>query len=144
MDKWEYVEFGDLEAALIQMLTDAPEISGFSEGAPTVTTTLDGFNAGDLRIIISLEGGNHKKPVIQRARVDFNVFGPRRTVAHDLAQKALAVVFRESGQPFPDFNLRIISTRVETGLVRIDDKFSDSPRFLFSLRIAHVPYSYSS
>jgi hypothetical protein len=140
MEKWKYVLQGDLTAAVINQLRNAPEISGFAGGAPTVSSTLDGYVIGNRWISVSLEGGSFKWPVVANARVDFNVFAESRTVAHDMAQVALAVLFREMGQPTsPTYGVRITDVRVETGLTRADDKMSDSARFLFALRITYVP-----
>lgn len=141
MEQWPYVIAGDLEAALIQILSAAPEISTYTGGAPNVSTTLDGYEIGNRWVVISLEGGNFDWPVIAKARVDVNVFAETRTHAHDIAQICLAVLFREMGQPSPDFGLRTLEHKVETGLVRADDKLNDSPRYLFSLRTSYVPYS---
>jgi hypothetical protein len=140
VEKWPYVIQGDVEAALIEIIRTAPEISGFPGGAPNVSTTLDGFNEGMRWITVSAEGGSFKFPILIRARIDINVFAETRTIAHDIAQIAFAVLFREQGQPSPNHGLRIHRHRVETGLVRADDKINDTPRYLFSLRSHFVPY----
>lgn len=141
MDKWPTVIQGDVEAALIEIIRNATEVSGFPGGAPNVSTTLDGFDKGLRWVVVSSEGGSFKFPVIMRTRIDINVFAETRTVAHDLAQIIFAVLFREQGQPSPNHGLRIHKHRVETGLVRADDKLNDAPRYLFSLRSHFVPYS---
>lgn len=123
----------------MNILLDAAEITGFSGGAPNVSTTLDGYEINDRWINISLEGGSFQYPVIMESRVDVNVFAETRSVAHDLAQTALAVILREMGQPFPTYRVRYHNVKVETGLVRADDKLNDSPRYLFALRISHAP-----
>lgn len=141
MEKWPYVVSGDIEAACIHVLRTAPEIIGFSGGAPTVTTTLDGYPIGGRWIAVSREGGTFNWPVTTRARVDFNVFASTRTVAHDIAQVALAVLFREMGQDTtPSYGLVVTDITIETNLIRADDRLNDSPRFLFSLRITYVPH----
>jgi hypothetical protein len=140
MEKYPYVLQGDVEAAAIKFLTSAPELTSFPGGAPTVSTSLDGYQIGSRWITVGLEGGTFKWPIVMDARVDFNVFAESRTIAHDLAQITLAVMFREMGQPSsPTFGVRITSARVETGPIRADDKLSDSARYLFSLRITYVP-----
>lgn len=140
MDKYPFVLQGDLESALIQILKTAPELTGFAGGAPTISTTLDGFRIGQRWIVLSSEGGNFQWPKIQLARVDVNVFAERRKPAYALAQMALAVLFREMGQPSPAYSLRTCNIKVETGLVRADDKLNDSARYLFALRYSFVPY----
>jgi hypothetical protein len=141
MDKWEYIIQGDIEAALINILRSADEIQDFAGGEPNVSTTLDGYNIGDRWVAVSLEGGSFKWPKIVRSRVDFNVFAETRTVAHDISQTILAVLFREMGQPSPTYGLRTFRFRVETGPVRADDKLTDAPRYVFSLRAHFIPYS---
>lgn len=140
MQKWPMIEQGDLEGALIKILTDAPEISGFAGGAPNVSSTLRDYVPGDRWITISHEGGTSDWPKIANARIDVNVFANTRTDALRIAQKALGVLIRETGQPSPAHGVRTLKLAVETGLIRADDKFNDKPRYLFSLRIAYVPY----
>lgn len=137
MEKWNYVLQGDVEAAIIYILRNASEIINFSGGAPEVSSTLDGYVPGDRWITVSLEGGNLKWPRVMNARADFNVFADSRTTAHDMAQVALAVLFREMGQPTP--YVRITDLKVETGLMRADDRLNDSARYLFALRVTYVP-----
>lgn len=141
MEKWEYIVHGDLEAAMVHIIRTASEVVNFGGGAPHVSTSLRGFEVGDRRVVISLEGGSFRWPIQTRSRVDVNVFAETRTVAHDLVQIILAVLHREAGQPSPDYGLRITKHRVETGPVRADDKISDSPRYVFSLRTHHIPYT---
>lgn len=119
---------------------EAPEISDFSGGAPTVTTTLDEFVEGSRWIIVSAEGGSFQSPVIRRSRIDIQVFAETRSVAIDLIEVVLAVLFREQGQPSPNHGLRIHKHRVETGPVRADDKLNDTPRYVVSLRTHYKPY----
>lgn len=141
MEKFPYVLFGDVEAAVIEIISDAPEVSGFSGGAPTVTTTLDGFIIGSRWIIVSAEGGSFQSPVIRRSRIDIQVFAETRSVASDLCEIILAVLFREQGQPSPNHGLRIHKHRLEAGPVRADDKLNDAPRYVMSLRTHYRPYS---
>lgn len=145
MEKYNYVLFGDVEAAIAATLRTAPEISGFAGGAPTVSTSLDGRDAGQRWIVVSLEGGSFQWPKLEKARVDINVLISQseidaRTTCHDLARKALAVLFREMGQPQPTYGVRVSGIQVETGLTRADDRLNDSARYLFALRISFVPH----
>lgn len=145
MEKWPYVKQGDVEALVINTLRTATEISGFPGGAPQIKTTLDGYVIGQRWIVVSREGGNVVWPVIEKARIDINVFVAEenaRTICHSLAQTALAVLFREMGQlSSPTYGCRISDIQVETGLTRADDYLNDVVRFLFSLRITSVPHS---
>lgn len=124
----------------MQILREAPELDTYPGGAPNIDTTLEGFDAGDRWITVSLEGGSFDWPKIAQARVDVNCFAESSLVAQDLAQTALAILWREMGQPSPDFGVRTCNIKVETGMVRADDKLTDSARYLFALRISYVPY----
>lgn len=141
MDKYPLVVQGDAEGALVDILMNAPELTGFAGGAPTISTTLDEYQIGDRWITVSAEGGSGKFPKIAKPRVDFNVFAERRVPAHDMAQLALGILFREMGQPMGDFGVRMHRIVVETGLVRADDKLTDAARYVFALRIHLVPYT---
>ena len=140
MEKWPLVVQGDVEAAIIDIIRSAPEIQAFPGGAPQVRTTLDGFQAPMRWVVVSLEGGSFKWPLLVRARIDVNVFAETRTAAHDLVQLILAVLHREAGQPSAAYGVRITKHRIETGPIRADDRLNDSPRYVFSLRTQYVPY----
>lgn len=139
-DEWEYIVQGDVEAAAISILKDAPELTGFPGGAPRVSSDLQGYQKHSRWLTVSREGGILNWPKIEKPRLDFNVYAEKRSVAHDLAQVALAVMFREMGSAFPDFGLRITDVKVETGLVRVPDKETGSPRYVFALRLTCLPY----
>lgn len=138
---WEYIVQGDAEAACISILNAATEISGFAGGAPRVSSDAVGYQMKARWITVSREGGSMIWPKVDKPRVDFNVYAETRTVAHNLAQIAQAAMFRAMGQAFPDFGLCITDVKIETGIFRIPDKETGSPRYVFSLRLTCVPIS---
>lgn len=138
---WQYVLQGDVEAACINLLKDAPEITGFAGGAPRVSSDLQGFQMGARWVMVSREGGSLAWPKIDYPRLDFNIYGETRKVAHDLAQVAQAVMFRSMDSTFPQFGVRITNVKVETGILRAPDPSTGSLRYVFALRLTCVPFT---
>lgn len=135
----ELIIQGDAESAVISMLTGSSELMGFPGGSPTVSSDLQGYQAGMRWMTVQRQGGSLFWPRIDKPRIDVNVFAETRTVAHDLAQVAQAVCLREMGQPFPSANVFVSDVRIETGLIRVPDPPTGSHRYLFSLRLTCVP-----
>jgi len=128
---------GDVEAALVKLLTDSSVVQAFTP--VTVATDLIGFTAGDKWIRVVLQGGSLTYPnKVDMPRVDFNVYGPDRVVTNDLARTALAVLLKTIG-PYVAYGANLCYAKVETGLFRAPDKDSDSVRYIFSLRLFVVP-----
>lgn len=138
---WQYIPQGDVEAAIIKMLKNATEVVNFSGGAPRVSSDLQDYQARARWIMVSREGGYLVWPKIDKPRIDINVFAESRKVAHDLAQVAQAVIFRGMDATFPEFGMRITDVRMETGMFRVPDRETGSPRYVFALRLTCVPYS---
>lgn len=142
---WPYLPQGDIEAAIIYLLTNSPHITGFPGGAPLVRPDYIGYDFKDSTknrwIMVTREGGNLLWPKIDKPRVDLQVLGPTRTVAHNLAQVAQAVVLNASGQSFPSFGTKITNVQVETGVTRVPDRETGSPRYISALRLTCVPVS---
>jgi hypothetical protein len=127
---------GDIEALIIDVLANDPDIAGYS---PTVTSDMVGFQQNARWIEVIRQGGNvtTSSGVIDKPRVDINVFAESRTVAHDIAQltqRALLLARGTSG-----FGCKITDVKIETGIYRSPDKFSDTPRFILALRLTVVP-----
>lgn len=139
MSNWDFILQGDVEAAVIHELLASSHITGFSGGAPRISGDLVGYTQGLRWIKVSREGGNVGWPKVDRPRVDFNVYGPTRTVAHDMAQVAQAVMFQAAGTAYPSYGIFISDVQVETGLFRSPEKETGASRYIFSLRLACVP-----
>lgn len=137
--QWQYIKHGDIEAAMIHILSTASEIVNFSGGAPTVRADYIGYNMGDRWIQVIREGGSKTWPVIDRPRVDFQVLADRRSVALELAQVAEAVIFREMGQRFPTYGVFIADAKEETAPFRAPDKETGSYRYIFAIRFTCTP-----
>lgn len=134
-----YVLHGDIEAALVAELLDAPEIDDFPGGAPRVSTDMRGYTMGDRWIMVSLEGGTRRWPIISRPRVDVHVLAKTRTVAQNLAQVAEAVLFAAQANHYPTYGLVLTDVKEETGMFRAPDNLTGSERYIFSLRLTMVP-----
>lgn len=139
-----YIQQGDVEAAIISVLRAAPEITGFSGGAPTVSsdyTGYDHFTPSKQRwVMVTREGGNIKWPAIDKPRIDIQVLAETRSVALRLAQVVQSVIFfRAMGQAFPTYGTTISDVKVETGITRVPDRETGSPRYILALRLTCVP-----
>lgn len=134
----QYIPFGDAEAAVVDiLLNETPELD--FPGKPTIQTNLIGYTAGARWIEVSQQGTLRRWPKIDRPRVDVEVFAERRSVAKDIAEIALASIIRQMGT-YRGFGLFISDVKVEQGITRIPDKFQESTRYLFSLRLTCTPY----
>lgn len=139
MPYWQYIKQGDSEAACVSILRTATEISAFPGGAPNVSTNVVGYTMGDRWIMVSREGGTTVWPSVDKPRIDFNVYAETRAVAHDLAQVAIAVMFRAMGQRYATYHLFLTDVTMETGLVRVPDKPTGAERYIFALRLTITP-----
>lgn len=139
----EYLQQGDVEAAVINWLLDHDEIVDFQDGAPTVSADFVGYNDKDLSkrrwVMVTREGGNLVWPNVDKPRVDFQVLAETRTVAHRLAQVVQAAVFQAMGQAFPEHGIQISDIKVETGITRVPDRETGAPRYILALRMVCVP-----
>lgn len=136
---YPYIKQGDVEAAVISVLRSASEITAFSGGAPTVSSDYTGYTAKARWIMVTREGGNLIWPNIDKPRIDIQVLAETRSVALSLAQVAQAVIFRAMGQAFPTYGTTISGVKVETGITRVPDKETGSPRYIFALRLICKP-----
>ena len=135
-----YVQHGDAEAAIISTLRNSTHIQNFYAGEPNVAPDMVGYQTGALWIECSLEGGTRMWPTIWRPRIDVNVFAKTRSVAHDLAQVAEAVLFTLRGDRFPTYGVSITGVKEETGMFRAPDALTGSSRYVFALRFTVMPY----
>lgn len=136
----EYVLQGDAEAAILDIITnDTPELPWFPPH-PTlyVSTNMRGYATGQRRIMITQEGSLERWPKIERPRIDVEVFAERRSVAHDIASICVASLRRAMGS-YRGFGLFISDCKLEQGITRIPDKFEESSRYVFAVRLTIVP-----
>ncbi len=138
MGQPEYIEHGDAEAAVVDILLNfTPELNFFS-GRPDVSTNMLGYVLGDRRIVISQEGSFERWPAIDRPRIDFEVYAERRSVARDIAAICIASVKYQMGR-YRGNGLFLSAVKVEQGLTRVPDKYQESVRYVFALRLTTRP-----
>ena len=137
--QWEYIPQGDTEAMVIDILENSTEIDNFPGGPPTVSSDYTGYSMGARWIMVSREGGFLRWPHVDKPRIDLYVLAETRSVAHDLAQVAQAVIRQAMGQAFPTYGVVLSDVQVETGITRVPDKETGSPRYVLALRLACVP-----
>lgn len=137
-DPFEYILHGDPEAACVDILRNATEVTALCP-ATNVSTDLVGYQLGNPWLMVSLEGGARRYPfVIAKPRVDFEVRALRRSDALDLAQVCVAVIFRESTR-YAGKGVRITHARVETDIYRHYDKDDEQVIYVFALRLTTKP-----
>lgn len=138
MGQPEYIDHGDAEAAVIDILVNlTPELNFFS-GRPDISTNMLGYNVGDRRIVVSQEGEFENWPVINKPRIDFEVYAERRSVARDIAEICKASVKYQMGR-YRGNGLFLSDVKVEQGLTRVPDKYQESVRYVFALRLTTRP-----
>lgn len=126
----------DAEAAVVDILKNNATVVAFN--AVNITTDRVGYTMGDLWIEVSRQGGNVERYVIDKPRIDINVYGPNRIQAHDLAQAAQAAVLNARGV-YRGNGCFLSDARVETGIFRGNDSINESPRYVFALRLTITP-----
>lgn len=127
---------GDCEAAVVDILNSDAAVLSFSP--VNITTDRVGYQMGDVWIEVTRQGGSLTRFIIDKPRIDINVYGPIRTTAHDLAQAAQAAVLNARGT-YRGNGCFLSDARVETGIFRGNDLINDSPRYVFALRLTITP-----
>lgn len=132
----EYILFGDAEAAVVDILSHAPEIVALNpEG---VSTSLIGYQRGDLWIEVTRQGGSYSFPLPESARIDIHAYGRLRSDALDLISICQAVMFREAGT-YTGHGCSLVACQVETGIFESSDKDTDQINYALSLRLTVKP-----
>lgn len=138
MSIWPYIRHGDVEGACIDILNNASEIQALSP-VPVVSSNMLGYSRGQHRIEVVREGGAVPWPKkAEKPRIDFMCYASSRIAANDIAQVAHAVMCRAMGD-YVGFGIRLLDVKTETGIYRLPDKETDSPRYFFSLRLVCTP-----
>ncbi|GGP91577.1 hypothetical protein [Streptomyces roseolilacinus] len=89
--------FPDVEAIVVDLLSDRPELAGavVDESPPT------GFDGTQRAVIVSRRGGAWIDDLhLDRPLIELEVYGPDKTAAHALANAARAVLLRCAGTVF--------------------------------------------
>jgi len=136
--QWEFIEHGDAEAAVVDILkNETPELD-FSTGHPRVSTDLKGFTDGDRWIEVTQEGSFEEWPTIDHPRIDVGCYAERRSVARDIAAICLASVKYQMGR-YRGNGLFLSDVRVEMGLTNTSDRYQEGYRFTFAVRLTTRP-----
>jgi len=137
-DPFEYIVQGDIEAACVDILRSASEVTTL---CPTnnISTDLVGYQLGVPWVMVERQGGARRYPYITaKPRVDFECRAMTRADAHDLAQVCLAVVIRESTR-YAGKGVRLMNAKVETDIYRHYDKPDEAVIYIFALRLTVRP-----
>jgi hypothetical protein len=135
--QWEWIEHGDPEAAMVDILLNlTPELGAF--GPPTISTNLIGYTYGSRWISISLEGAMERWPAINRPRIDVEVLAERRSVAHDISSICLASVKYQMGR-YRGNGLFLSDAILEQGFTRVPDRYEEESRYSFAFRFTTRP-----
>lgn len=137
MGPWDYVEGGDAEAAVIDIILSTPEFAAAYPDA-IVSSDMIGYTSEQRRVVVSQEGAFESFLHIEHPRIDFEVYAERRAVAFDMAKICLASVKYQAGR-YVGNGIRLTDCRVEQGLTKVPDKYSESDRYIFSVRLTCVP-----
>jgi hypothetical protein len=134
-----YVVQGDVEAAVVDLLKGASEVTALCASS-NISTDLKGYVAGAPWVLVERAGGARRYPfVVDRPRIDITVrSGDRRSVVQALAQTVQAVLFREAAR-YSGHGVIITGAKEETGLFRANDKLNDYPTYYFSVRLTVKP-----
>ena len=132
----ELIIQGDSEAAVIDIIQNSSRVLAFSP--VKITTSLHGYVAGNVWIEITRQGGSYKWTKPSYPRIDFAIYGPTRSVAHDLAQVCLGVMFQNQNN-YTGFGVRYVACEVETDLFEAQEKDTNQYQYIFSLRLVVKP-----
>lgn len=131
--QWEYIEEGDAEAAVVDiLLNETPELSVWDD--LMISTNLIGYSFGNRFICVSQEGSIDGLPSIDHPRIDVEVFAERRSVARDIAASCLASLKYNKGR-YRGNGLFLSDVNVEQGLTRVPDKREGCERYVFAVRL---------
>lgn len=138
MSDWEFIVHGDATAAIIDILKNHTDELTFSTGHPTVSGNMVGYTPEDRWIFVSQEGSLETWPVIDRPRIDIEVLAERRSVAFDMASICLASVKYQMGR-YRGNGLFISDVSVEQGLTNVPDRYQETARYIFAIRLTTRP-----
>lgn len=133
----EFVAFGDAEAAVVDILSHATQLSAFSA---TVAPDLVGYGAGSTWLRVTRTGGTPALWMrLDKPRIQIDVLAPTKATAHDLAQAARGAVFAARGE-YTGQGLALCDVADSMGLAWLPDP--DEPlvsRYTFALDLTTRP-----
>jgi hypothetical protein len=137
MSENPFVLFGDIEAAVIDLLTTDSRLTPF--GIKVITTDMKDYVSGDLYVVVELEGGSYKFKGVKRPRIDITVYGPNRGLAYDVSAMIQAVIINRSGN-YRNHGVNIVSVQIETDIFRSQEKDTNNVRYIQALRLICMAY----
>jgi hypothetical protein len=139
----DFQEQGDAEAALVDIFKNLTPELVFHSGVPVVSTNMIGYHTEQRRIVVIQEGSFEDWPIIDHPRIDVEVYAERRSVARDIAAICLASVKYQMGR-YRGNGLFLSDVQVEQGLTRVPDKYEESVRYVFAVRLTTRPSGFLS
>lgn len=134
----DYVNFGDIEAAVVDYyINDCPLLIAHIP-VTNISTNMVGYVDGDRWIQITQQGSVEVWPTVDRPRIDVEVYAERRSVALDLANIALGYLKMMPGN-YTGFGLTVTDCKREQGITRIPDPYIESSRYIFARRLTTRP-----
>ncbi len=137
--EWEFIQHGDAEAAVVDILLNyTPELA-FSTGRPTISTNLIGYEYDDRRIMVSQEGAfESARNILNHPRIDVECWAEKRSVAHDMADICLASIQYQGGR-YRGNGLYLAQADLEMGITKAPDRRQGVVRYIFALRLTTRP-----
>lgn len=137
---WDFIQHGDAEAAIVDILLNyTPELA-FSTGRPTISTNMNGYDFNDRWIMVTQEGSlEAARNVIDRPRIDVACWAEKRSSARDIAGICRASIQYQAGR-YRGNGLVLTDAKLEMGLTRIPDRRQGVVRYIFGLRLTTRPY----
>jgi hypothetical protein len=124
--------FPDSEAVAVLWVRAAVEA--------TVTTDLNGWQAGQARVVITRIGGVPSIAYrVDNPRLDVDCYAADKAAAHDLAQLVRARLHELPTGDHTAFGAVVAHVRDDVGLQFLPDPDTRAPRYLFSVALAVHP-----
>ena len=133
----EYIHYGSIVDAVIEILGGAPEIQSFSPAR--ISRNLVGYSR-DLRwIVVNRQGGSWAWPQAAHPRIDIECYAPVGGDAEDMIETCLSVMFREQFN-YTGHGVRLIAVRVETSPFESTDPLDETSRYITAIRVTVRPF----
>lgn len=132
-----YVLFGDFEAAIIDILSNASELDPYN--IDHITSDLNQYESGMTYVTVEMQGGSYKFYVVKRPRIDITVYAAKRSLAYDISTTAQAVIFAKQGD-YKGHGVNLCACQIETDIFKAYEKDTDQVRYIQSLRLICKPW----
>lgn len=130
------VIYGDPVGLCINILRNSVDVLALVD-EDKISSNLLEYQPTDLRIEVVSGGGWRHRLKPYKPRIDFYCYAPRRSVAHQIAGTAEAVLLASIG--YESNGLFLCDARSEAGITEIPDRLQELNRQFFSLRLTVTP-----